>query len=272
MDYVKNIDLCRSLSLLLVVCTQRVESFTAPVSGKYKLECWGASGASIYPNVSYLKPGLGGYSIGYLNSTPNENFYVCVGSSGAYGSYSYNNDFGYSIRAGSPGGGATHISINSGGELKNFSSHSTDVLLVAGGGGGVDITSGKEASGGYGGGTKGGAGMSTDGTYIGTGGTANAGGITNYEYQGVNGSFGLGGVGWTSSHDYSAQGGAGWYGGGGGASLHVGTAGGGSGHVNTSLLSNAQTIAGNQTFPSSNGGSETGHQGDGACIITQTAF
>ena len=253
-------------------CTQKVESFTAPVSGKYKLECWGASGASIYPNVSYLKPGLGGYSIGYLNSTPNENFYVCVGSSGAYGSYSYNNDLGYSIRAGSPGGGATHISINSGGELKNFSSHSTDVLLVAGGGGGVDITSGKEASGGYGGGTKGGAGMSTDGTYIGTGGTANAGGITNYEYQGVNGSFGLGGVGWTSSHDYSAQGGAGWYGGGGGASLYVGTAGGGSGHVNTSLLSNAQTIAGNQTFPSSNGGSETGHQGDGACIITQTAF
>ena len=253
-------------------CTQRVESFTAPVSGKYKLECWGASGASIYPNVSYLKPGLGGYSIGYLNSTPNENFYVCVGSSGAYGSYSYNNDLGYSLRAGSPGGGATHISINSGGELKNFSSHSTDVLLVAGGGGGVDITSGKEASGGYGGGTKGGAGMSTDGTYIGTGGTANAGGITNYEYQGVNGSFGLGGVGWTSSHDYSAQGGAGWYGGGGGASLYVGTAGGGSGHVNTSLLSNAQTIAGNQTFPSSNGGSETGHQGDGACIITQTAF
>lgn len=253
-------------------CTQRVESFTAPVSGKYKLECWGASGASIYPNVSYLKPGLGGYSIGYLNSTPNENFYVCVGSSGAYGSYSYNNDLGYSMRAGSPGGGATHISINSGGELKNFSSHSTDVLLVAGGGGGVDITSGKEASGGYGGGTKGGAGMSTDGTYIGTGGTANAGGITNYEYQGVNGSFGLGGVGWTSSHDYSAQGGAGWYGGGGGASLYVGTAGGGSGHVNTSLLSNAQTIAGNQTFPSSNGGSETGHQGDGACIITQTAF
>ena len=253
-------------------CTQKVEKFTAPVSGKYKLECWGASGASIYPNVSYLKPGLGGYSIGYLNSTPNENFYVCVGSSGAYGSYSYNNDLGYSISAGSPGGGATHISNNSGGELKNFTSHSTDVLLVAGGGGGVDITSGKEASGGYGGGTKGGAGMSTDGTYIGTGGTANAGGITNYEYQGVNGSFGLGGVGWTSSHDYSAQGGAGWYGGGGGASLYVGTAGGGSGHVNTSLLSNAQTIAGNQTFPSSNGGSETGHQGDGACIITQTAF
>ena len=252
--------------------TGRVESFTAPVSGKYKMECWGASGASINPNVSYLKPGLGGYSIGYLNAAPNKNFYVCVGSSGAYGAYSYNNNLGYSLRLGSPGGGATHISINSGGELKNFSSHPTDILLVAGGGGGVDIVSGKEASGGYGGGTKGGAGASTDGTNIGTGGTANAGGKTNFQYQGVNGSFGLGGVGWASNNDYAAQGGSGWYGGGGGCTTTVGTAGGGSGHVNSSLLSNAQTIAGNQSFPSPNGGTETGHSGHGECIISQTAF
>ena len=232
------------------------------------MECWGASGASIYPNVSYLKPGLGGYSIGYLNAAPNENFYVCVGSSGAYGSYSYNNNLGYSISAGSPGGGATHISINSGGELKNFSSHSTDVLLVAGGGGGVDITSGKEASGGYGGGTKGGAGMSTDGTYIGTGGTANAGGKTNYEYQGVNGSFGLGGVGWTSSHDYSAQGGSGWYGGGG--SVWAGAAGGGSSYIKSGLSGN--TIAGDKEMPAPNGGTQVGQKGDGTCIISQTSF
>ena len=176
------------------------------------------------------------------------------------------------MRLGSPGGGATHISINSGGELKNFSSHPTDILLVAGGGGGVDIVSGKEASGGYGGGTKGGAGASTDGTNIGTGGTANAGGKTNFQYQGVNGSFGLGGVGWASNNDYAAQGGSGWYGGGGGCSSTVGTAGGGSGHVNSSLLSNAQTIAGNQSFPSPNGGTETGHSGHGECIISQTAF
>ena len=249
-----------------------MESFTAPVNGKYKMECWGASGASINPNVSYLKPGLGGYSIGYLNAAPNKNFYVCVGSSGAYGAYSYNNNLGYSLRLGSPGGGATHISINSGGELKNFSSHPTDILLVAGGGGGVDIISGKEASGGYRGGTKGGAGASTDGTNIGTGGTANAGGKTNFQYQGVNGSFGLGGVGWESNNDYAAQGGSGWYGGGGGCTNTVGTAGGGSGHVNSSLLSNAQTIAGNQSFPSPNGGTETGHSGHGECIISQTAF
>ena len=252
--------------------TGRVESFTAPVNGKYKMECWGASGASIYPNVSNLKPGLGGYSIGNLNASSNEILYVCVGSSGAYGAYSYNNNLGYSLKLGSPGGGATHISINSGGELKNFSSHPTDILLVAGGGGGVDIVSGKEASGGYGGGTEGGAGASTDGTYIGTGGTANAGGKTNFQYQGVNGSFGLGGVGWASNNDYAAQGGSGWYGGGGGCSSTVGTAGGGSGHVNSSLLSNAQTIAGNQSFPSPNGGTETGHSGHGECIISQTAF
>ena len=236
------------------------------------MECWGASGASSYPNVSNLKPGLGGYSIGNLNASSNEILYLCVGSSGACGAYSYNNNLGYSLTLGSPGGGATHISINSGGELKNFSSHPTDILLVAGGGGGVDIVSGKEASGGYGGGTEGGAGASTDGTYIGTGGTANAGGKTNFQYQGVNGSFGLGGVGWASNNDYAAQGGSGWYGGGGGCSSTVGTAGGGSGHVNSSLLSNAQTIAGNQSFPSPNGGTETGHSGHGECIISQTAF
>lgn len=252
--------------------TGSVESFTAPVSGQYKLECWGASGSSIYPNASYLKPGLGGYSIGNLNASSNDILYVCVGSSGAYGAYSYNNNLGYSLRLGSPGGGATHISINSGGELKNFSSHPTDILLVAGGGGGVDIVSGTQASGGYGGGPEGGAGESTDGTNIGTGGTANAGGKTNFQYQGVNGSFGLGGVGWASNNDYAAQGGSGWYGGGGGCSSTVGTAGGGSGHVNSSLLSNAQTIPGNQSFPSPNGGTETGHSGHGKCIISQTAF
>lgn len=245
----------------------------APVSGQYKLECWGASGASIYPNVSYLKPGLGGYSIGYLNATSNEKLYVCVGSSGAYGSYSYNNNLGHSITAGSPGGGATHISINSGDELKNFSSHPTDILLVAGGGGGIDITSGKAASGGYGGGTEGGSGSASDGSNCGAGGSASSGGKSNFDYQGQNGSFGLGGVAWNRSNDYGAQGGSGWYGGGGGGTgSTVGAGGGGSGHVNTSLLSNAQTIAGNQTFPSPNGGSETGHSGHGACIISQTTF
>ena len=45
--------------------------------------------------------------------------------------------------------------------------------------------------------------------------------------------------------------------------------GGGSGYVNTKLLNNnAETIAGNQTFLSPSGTSETGHAGNGAALIT----
>ncbi|WP_036886919.1 glycine rich domain-containing protein, partial [Segatella albensis] len=45
-------------------------------------------------------------------------------------------------------------------------------------------------------------------------------------------------------------------------------AGGGSGHINTTLITNGATIAGDQTFPSPSGGTETGHTGNGYCIIT----
>ena len=49
----------------------------------------------------------------------------------------------------------------------------------------------------------------------------------------------------------------------------AGGAGGGSGYVNTSKLTSAQTIAGNQSFPNVAGtGNETGHSGNGAAKIT----
>lgn len=146
--------------------------------------------------------------------------------------------------------------------------------MVAGGGGSCDITSGKSATGGCGGGLVGGTSSSTDGTNIGTGGTADAGGKSYFDYDGVNGSFGLGGVSWSSSGDCGAQGGSGWYGGGGGGSGSTcGTSGGGSGYVNTDLLTDAETIAGDQLFPSVDGkNEEKGHSGNGACLITWIAW
>lgn len=76
-------------------------------------------------------------------------------------------------------------------------------------------------------------------------------------------------------------GGGGWYGGGSGEKSG---AGGGSGYVYASssasnypsgcllnsshYLSDAQTIAGNLSFPSPGGGSETGHSGNGYARIT----
>ena len=51
---------------------------------------------------------------------------------------------------------------------------------------------------------------------------------------------------------------------------YAGAAGGGSSHGNTSLLiSNSyKTIDGANEMPSPDGGKETGHLGDGACVIS----
>ena len=84
MDYVKNIDLCRCLSLLLVVCTQKVEEFTAPVAGEYKLECWGSQGGTTVGNGI---PGKGGYCIGAYSSLKNDILYICVGNCGSFGTH-----------------------------------------------------------------------------------------------------------------------------------------------------------------------------------------
>ena len=267
MDYVKNIDLCRCLSLLLVVCTQSVEEFTAPVAGEYKLECWGAEGGS-YEQIHH--PGKGGYSIGCYNILNGTEIFVCVGNCGKYGTYSYNNNLGRYLPYGMPGGGATHISINIGGELKDFTSHPNDIIIVAGGGGSTDMVAAVSAGyGGHGGGLSGTTGSNSyeSDNSNGTGASSTSGGITPslHAFSRLNGSFGLGGVGWDSSNDHGAQGGSGYFGGGG--SARGGTSGGGAAYLSP-LLSQSETISGNSKMPSPNGGSETGHSGDGACVIS----
>ena len=250
-------------------CTQKVEEFTTPVAGDYKLECWGSQGGTLQ---SFHVPGDGGYSVGWYESPANRILYICVGNHGAYGSYSYNNNIGANIVAGVPGGGATHISINSGGELKEFDTHRGDVLLVAGGGGCCDMTSDvTRGIGGQGGGKKGTAGSNSGSlqfpTGDGTGATDVAGGKTSYYSSGafhIDGSFGLGGV--ASNGDYGAQGGSGWFGGG-GCEL-AGTSGGGSAYINP-ILKSTNTINGNNLMPNPQGGSDViGHLGDGICVIS----
>ena len=272
MDYVKNIDLCRCLSLLLVVCTQRVEEFTAPVAGEYKLECWGAQGQG-----TSGCPGSGGYAVGSINSSRLYSIYVCVGGY----SNCYNNQIGTitSYYYGSVGGGGTSITTTNYGELKNFKNKQNEVLLVAGGGGASEW----DAYGGVGGGEKGGEATtpaiiySPNGEQVdisksyGTGGTQISGGTTfhgDYEITTLyEADFGVGGIA-ARGKDFGAQGGGGWYGGGG--SCYAGCAGGGSSHGNTSLLiSNSyKTIDGACEMPSPDGGTETGHSGHGACVIS----
>ena len=257
-----------------LICTQKVEEFTAPVSGEYKLECWGASGHSVFGEETAL-PGLGAYTVASYQIKTNHIIYICVGG---YAN-GYNNKCDYT--GGGLGGGATSITIEIGAELKELSykqDNKDKVLLVAGGGGGIE-RSGKAGSGGR---LEGIAGVSTFGEIqaYGTGGTQNAGGLNNQgnaypiylEYKAC---FGAGGIAarntGTSTNpfiDFGAQGGGGWYGGGG--TGYAGAAGGGSSHGNTSLLvkDSFVTIDGDHEMPSPYGGKETGHLGHGACVIS----
>lgn len=262
-------------------CTHSVEEFTAPVAGEYKLECWGAQGGWAGDKTPpYIFGGKGGYCSGMINLRVAKVLYIVVGGQGTgansiyggYGGYNGGGNSGlwreYTTMNGA-GGGATHIASTYG-LLSTV--NKTDLYLVAGGGGGsASNFSGGTTLGGFGGGTSGGCGdisPNTDG-YYGLGGTQTDGGgyvcggtlaVRPIPYKG---SYGQGGNG-----NEGAGGGAGLYGGG-GASVWCG-GGGGSSYIG--CVTSGETKAGNLEMPSPNGGSETGHTGDGVCIVTQVSF
>lgn len=89
--------------------------YTAPATGTYKLEVWGAEGGA----YSVGNPGKGGYSVGTINLTQGDELYIYVGGKGepspstssfnAYGGgYNGGGNAGY---RGGGGGGATDIRI-----------------------------------------------------------------------------------------------------------------------------------------------------------------
>ena len=263
--------------------TGAVQTFTAPVTGTYKLEVWGAQGGA--------GGGKGGYSSGNQDLNKNYSLYVCCGGAGkadtgtgytantqnpggeggynggGNGGEGHQSNYAWRISGGGGGGGCTHIATVNRGELYNYVNYKTEVLLVAGGGGGS-----LASAGGYGGGISGGSttyvNTEVNTSYTSEGGTQTTGYMFGKGQQGmdktVNGSGGAEGNG---------GGGGGWYGGlskqvqGNGSSVG---GGGGSGHVGD--VTNGQTIAGNETFPSPLGGTETGHSGNGYAVITQVSY
>ena len=251
-----------------------MQEFTAPISGDYKLEVWGASGG----NMEDFNVGAkGGYSIGYKNLNSSNSLYVCVGSHGNDNSSITGGTGGYNgggkggdgfvitidnYKGGAGGGGATHIAITSNrGELKNYKDNLQEICLVAGGGGGA----GKLGySNGFGGGINGGNAISSSDKYTIIGATQ----TTGY-------AFGQGQDGKTKTVAYPA--GAEGNGGGGGGfygglacqeekEYSVCSGAGGSGYVGSVI--NGSTIAGDQSFPSPSGGTEQGHLGNGYAIIS----
>ena len=244
------------------------ESFTVPVDGTYTLECWGAGESQ------------GGKSQGDYQAPKNQVLYICVGGKGSEGDRAqigiggYNgggnggtaviNDKGQPLKRGDGGSGATHICLEDGVLSKLKTAYEQNrLLMVAGGQGGAQYK--LTSPGLFGGGTQGGK-------------PTNKGGKTyDAATQSKGYAFGQGQTG-RNGTTKTQSGGEGNGGGGGGlfggyAPIDQGDrtncpGGGGSGYVNKDLLVDCETIAGNQSFLSPSGVSETGHAGNGAALIT----
>ncbi len=207
--------------------TGDVQTFTAPYTGIYKIECWGAQGGYAI-NETKACGGYGGMSSGRKHLIKGRNLYIVIGGQGGNvsnhsqtGSGGYNGG-GKAIGDGATGwgggGGATHIATVTG-LLSTLSSQISQILIVAGGGGGggyYDTTGHSPHSGGNGGGTTGDAGYSE----------ADDGGAGGTQISGF--AFGLGQDGKNSG--YGSGGGGGYYGGYSGYT-YGSAAGGGSGYI-----------------------------------------
>ena len=252
------------------------QSFTAPATAVYTFKLYGAGGGGENPDWvkdqlisaydtstdgGYTRRGIpyvyhdkvtgnyggkGGYTEVKLSLTAGQTIYIYVGGTGTgmlwesfadgYQAGGYNGG-GSAVHSGCSGGGATHIATTDRGTLDNYAAYQSEVLAVAGGGGGADnITDDGTCSpvhSGNGGGADGTAGDvfndEESRVYPGQGGIA---GTTTGGYA-----FGKGEN--AAGVDDAGGGGGGWYGGYSGNISSYGrynynsAGGGGSGYVNT---------------------------------------
>lgn len=214
--------------------TGGVQTFTAPASGYYQIEIWGAQGGNSIADSKQVGTGLaGGYSKGNVYLTAGQTIYFAVGgqgqqptvkkdsvggwNGGGNGTWDHNDD-----EVAGAGGGATavYLSLIGDGQLKNYANNKDQVIIVAGGGGGSAWENSNY--GGVGGGVTGGT-AATDGPTAATQDSGYAFGV---------GESGVWGSGW-AANKYSngiPGAGGGWYGG----RLKVGSnasSGGGSGYI-----------------------------------------
>ena len=267
--------------------TGKIETFTAPEKCDYKLECWGAQGGGIINQGKETPAKGGGYSYGTLkNVGKGKQLFVCVGgqgmagvrniknASGGYngggkGGYGVKNAKGQILLSGGGGGGATHIALSAGLLTQFVDKYQTQLLIVAGGAAGYSNVPNNNTNinAAYGGGVNGGPGMNTV-----TNATYTVAGQKPTRERFGKGQDGRNGITGTNNGGEGNSGGGGGFCGGYSdqrtGSNTNGIGGGGSGYVNTSLLVDATTIAGNQQILKPNGVVETGHLSHGEAVIT----
>ena len=204
------------------------QTFTAPFSGYYKVELWGAKGGTADGGGV---GGSGAYTKGeiYLEAGTNLQLYIGGQGSGVTGGWNGGGQ-GYSYSyVGYGGGGATDIRLVATTDKtiwNEFESIKSRIMVAAGGGGGGarDATN-YTIHGGAGGNLTGGTGSSYNGQ-IGTGGTQTLPGFNNAAITSNVASFAKGANG---SGAASGGGGGGYYGG--GSSGYWGGGGGGSSYI-----------------------------------------
>lgn len=223
-------------------CNNNIQTYTAPVSGYYQLETWGAQGGT-YGNY---RGGYGAYATGVVYLPKNKTIYVVVGGQPGVAS---NNSVGGGYNGGGSartqsgndkagaGGGATHIALRTG-VLSSLNSYRSDILIASGGGGGGYYYPSFNSVGGDAGGINGG--IAPNGTCNGR--TLYKGYAASQSGAGSNNACGGDQRGWYAGFGYGragtewqSGGGAGFFGGGAGYA-HGGN--GGSSYIgNSNLLS-----------------------------------
>lgn len=271
--------------------TNAAQPFDVIVTGYYKFEVWGAEGGY---RSSQSYSGKGGYSAGTIKLNAGDKLYVYTGGQGGATTCSTKTS---SICAGGFNGGGYRYNYPGGGGASDIRINEDSLLarvIVAGGGGSDGATT---KIGMYGGGTSGGAATQSYGSY-GYGGTqtgftttvtALTTQPTTNSSSNYPGGFGFGGFGVHQSSGYAGAGGGGWYGGCGSVPNGSGDddrgGGGGSGFVYTGqnvtvpsgstykitsqyAMTSTTLAAGNTSFTSPTGASETGHTGNGYAKVT----
>lgn len=206
---------------------RQVQTWTAPYSGYYYVEAYGAAGGD-----DTSRGGYGGYVKMYTYLNKGTVLCITCGQKGwRHWSIPYKPDIGEKLednptynggaRASNTlggsgvGGGATSIALSNHGELKDFASCKNDVLMVAGGGaGGSNHSSG------------------SGGLVLYAGSGTNYSVINGADISGLNGQFALGSPPVNDAD--GGGGGGGWIGGKSGLDAAGNSAGGGASFVNTS--------------------------------------